>query len=367
MSGNLFSIPTPRAPLVDDTKHVTTAWYVWFNNMFRTLGSGQTGFTFNEVINIIGDNGDLSVLDSMSRGPSNHSTLESDVKTLTALMFGTRDQTPQNWIAGFVRSLGANLTLANGTLSAASGTVLQGYIGGLTLSNDVGTPNTVYDIAAGQATSDDATTLMTLASAYTKTTGAWAVGTGNGSLDTGAVANSTWYHVFVIERTDTSVVDLLISTSATAPTMPTNYTKKRRIGSFFTSGAAAIIGFVQHGNTFLWKTPINTLNATSPGATTAVSQTVSVPPGVIVEFIGSALVTNAATTTFVYYSDLATTDTAAAGGAFTFATGLVNEAPGGQIRIFTNTSQQIRMRNANAGDVNRLVSLGWVDLRGRFD
>ena len=47
---------------------------------------------------------------------------------------------------------------------------------------------------------------MTLAAAISKTTSAWAVGTGNGALDTGTIANSTWYHVYVIERTDTGAL-----------------------------------------------------------------------------------------------------------------------------------------------------------------
>jgi hypothetical protein len=42
---------------------------------------------------------------------------------------------------------------------------------------------------------------------------------GANGLDTGTEANSTWYHVFVIAKDD-STVDALISTSATAPTMP---------------------------------------------------------------------------------------------------------------------------------------------------
>ena len=49
---------------------------------------------------------------------------------------------------------------------------------------------------------------MLLASAYTKTTGSWAVGSGNGGLDTGTITNSTWYHVFLMQRPDTEVVDI---------------------------------------------------------------------------------------------------------------------------------------------------------------
>src|SRR5439155_4649676 len=95
---------------------------------------------------------------------------------------------------------------------------------GLGLSNDGTNPSTTVDIAVGAASSDDAATanrvLMSLTTAITKTTAAWTVGTGVGGLDTGSVAASTWYHVYIIQRTDTGVVDGLLSTSASAPTMP---------------------------------------------------------------------------------------------------------------------------------------------------
>jgi hypothetical protein len=55
-------------------------------------------------------------------------------------------------------------------------------------------------------------------------------------------------------RLDTNVVDVLISTSATAPVLPTNYTKKRRIGSIKTDASAHILGFSQLGDQFLWTT-----------------------------------------------------------------------------------------------------------------
>jgi hypothetical protein len=40
-----------------------------------------------------------------------------------------------------------------------------------------------------------------------------------------------WCHAFPIKRPDIGVVDVAISTSATSPALPTNYTLARRIGS----------------------------------------------------------------------------------------------------------------------------------------
>jgi hypothetical protein len=100
-----------------------------------------------------------------------------------------------------------------GTCTVASdASYHQGFIGGLVMSNDVNTPNTVIDSAAGVATSDDATVMMK-AAAFTKNTNAvWAVGAATGCLDSGAgLVLSTWYHLYVVERPDTGVVDELCS------------------------------------------------------------------------------------------------------------------------------------------------------------
>ncbi|GAB6124337.1 hypothetical protein [Humidesulfovibrio idahonensis] len=71
---------------------------------------------------------------------------------------------------------------------------------------------------------------------------------GAGGLDTGAIAASTWYAVFIIAKEDGTTA-LLLSLSATAPTMPLGYTYKARIGWIRTDGTANKypLGFVQVG------------------------------------------------------------------------------------------------------------------------
>ena len=169
-----------------------------------------------------------------------------------------------------------NPTLAPGGGSLAA--LLQGHIGGLAISNDGTSPQTVIDTSSGVATSDDATTMMKLAS-FTKSTAGWSVGAGNGCLDSGTVANSTWYHLFVIERTDTGVVDELCSTSATAPTLPTSYTKKRRIGSFKTDASGHILAFTQRGSgnrrQYIWASSV--LDVNGLGVNNGSSTTVTLP------------------------------------------------------------------------------------------
>ena len=107
----------------------------------------------------------------------------------------------------------------------------RGYIFGLSMLKNAGDATNDVDIAVGNAASDTSPYyMMVLSSALTKRIDAsWAVGTGNGGLDTGAVGNNTYY-LWLIQRSDTGVVDALFSLSSSAPTMPANYDLKRLLG-----------------------------------------------------------------------------------------------------------------------------------------
>jgi hypothetical protein len=240
---------------------------------------------------------------------------------------------------------------------------LRSYLAGNTLS---GGGSTTLTITAGSATSDDQTTLMSLASTYTKTFASWAVGSGNGGLDTGSIATATWYHVYIIERTDTGVVDVLISTSATSPTMPTNYTKKRRIGSIKTDGTPNIVSFSQNGDEFIWAAVVGEINALT--STTPVTQTLAgVPTGFKLNALLRGEISTAGGTFSILINSLdenavvpnATLGNVTAttiGGSFALS-------------IRTNTSAQIRYVGASSATFPTIqaVTYGWIDTRGRFN
>jgi hypothetical protein len=122
---------------------------------------------------------------------------------------------------------------------------------GLILSNDSGDAAHDINVTAGKAR--DATDVgnLALATEITKQIdAAWAVGDDAGGLDTGTVAADTMYAVWLIKRVDTDVVDVLLSASFTAPTMPTNYTLKRLIGAILTDGGSDVWQFKQDGDYF---------------------------------------------------------------------------------------------------------------------
>jgi len=65
-------------------------------------------------------------------------------------------------------------------------------------------------------------------------------GTGAGGLDTGSLANNTWYYIWVIAKSSDGTIAGLLSTSASSPSMPSGYDVKRRIGACRTNGSATL-------------------------------------------------------------------------------------------------------------------------------
>lgn len=228
-----------------------------------------------------------------------------------------------------------------------------------------------HDITISAGTCRDSTNAadLTLAASLTKQLDAtWAVGTNQGGLDSGSIAGSTWYHIWLIKRTDTGVVDALFSTSATAPTMPANYTLKRRIGSVLTDAGPAIVDYSQNGDEFLWLVPA--LDVSNDGTEAATSRTLSVPTGVVVMAKVALSASFSAADQSIWLSELDVTDAAPSATASplaTITTGTTNNVGSGGIFIRTNTSAQIRSRTTGTLDgINlNIATLGWLDRRGR--
>lgn len=241
--------------------------------------------------------------------------------------------------------------------------VLRSYLAGLLLSTAGGSGT--FGIAAGQATDSTNVSLMNLASAFTKTTASWALGTGNGGLDTGAIAGTTWYHVFLIQRVDTGVVDVLFSLSASAPSLPTNYTLFRRIGSMRTDGSSHWLAFTQLGDEFQWTTPITDVNVVNLG-TGVTAYTLTVPPSVQVKARIRGLISNASTVAVNIFPLTETGTTASSSGNAVAITEAGTQFSGFEIDVMTNTSAQIDAVANAASTTLTALTHAWIDTRGRF-
>lgn len=268
---------------------------------------------------------------------------------------------------GFTGNTGP--TGATGNTGPTGPDALLGYLAGLTLST-AGSSST-FGIAAGIATNSTAVALMTLASAYTKTTANWAVGTATGSFDgTGnsPASHAGWYHVFLIRRPDTGVVDVLTSLSPTAPTLPSNYTQFRRIGSLLANGSFQWVSFFQNGDEFLWAVPVQDINNTSIGLS-VVNFSISVPSGVKVNALIQADYTNSGSTqqvALVYPPDLGTLAAGTPIGNWGLTNAVVSVFCSNAFNIRTNTSNQISaVCGAPSGNQIFIITNGWIDRRGR--
>lgn len=141
---------------------------------------------------------------------------------------------------------------------------------------NAGTPNTSVDITA------DAVVLSTATGAgmrfNTVSVTINALVNGANGLDTGALANNTWYYKFLIGKPDGTIAGLL-SMSATAPAMPTGYTMVKRVGAVRTDGSAHFKLVIQRGNAAMYQgaTPGVTIASGAAGLA-GFSTAASIPP-----------------------------------------------------------------------------------------
>ena len=249
----------------------------------------------------------------------------------------------------------------------------NGALSGLALS----ATTTTFSIATGACRNEDAGAAqnMALATTLTKSLAAWASGSANGGLDTGTIAASTWYHVHLIRKTSDGALDALLSLSATAPTMPSGYVARRRIGSIRTNASSQINPFTQFGDHFQWSVPVIDAIITSL-TSSARTQVISTPTGVpTLAKIGVANSKGSVNFFSLYVSPLGTTDLVPplyTDMAPTTPTTLYSNATNNAweyalTEVLTDTSAQIRLRTSTvaANDKVMVQTFGWEDNRGR--
>lgn len=242
--------------------------------------------------------------------------------------------------------------------------VTAGQIFGLTLANNATDATNDINIAAGEAVDSTVSDLMVLPSSLIKRLDAtWVVGTNQGMRASGAaIANST-YHIFLIKRPDTGVVDIAADTSASGANIAANtnvaYTLSRYIGSIIRESGAIVV-FQDLGGGWFSRAPVQDRSSTA--ATASVLIALSVPDGVqcmpvtkitlnvgntvtIESFYGSAATGSANTVVATY-----TTNTGA---------GSVVSSTMPTPMFMTNTSRQIYYAQTGTATSLNLSTSGW--------
>ncbi len=137
-------------------------------------------------------------------------------------------------------------------------------------------------IFAGECRSDDDSFDMV----NTTTLNTTITSSGAGGLDTGSEAASTWYYVWLIFNPSTKTYAAMLSISSTSPTMPSGYTKKRRVGVVRNDASSNFLSFICKGtkNTkkYLYLEDMSSVTSVLSGGTATTNTNVNcgafVPP-----------------------------------------------------------------------------------------
>jgi hypothetical protein len=247
----------------------------------------------------------------------------------------------------------------------------RGYIFGLKIANNGTDAANDIDIAGGEAQAESHDNVMTLSGTIVKRLdAAWAVGTNQGGLNTGAEAANTWYEVHLIKRTDTGVVDVMFTTTANRTTLPTNYDKQRRIGWIRNDGSSNILAFTQVEDHFTLVTPINDVGVAFTTTLTAV--TLTVPPNTIarVRAGGGPFTTSGVVGALRFYEAGESTSVAPSTTDGNASLGLDDSATynAGHYDMRVNASSQISHDSTTVGvGALDISTYGWIDYRRRLD
>jgi hypothetical protein len=221
---------------------------------------------------------------------------------------------------------------------------------------------TSVTIAPGAWRSAGDETNLVLLSSITKniqSSGAWAAGSGNNGLFTGALAASTWYHVFVIRNTTTGAVDAGFDTSPTAANIPSGWVAYRRVGAVSTNVSSVILPFAQNGNEFRYITPTDILNNVGVGV--AANVVVTVPQGIACRAKLGLYLDVQATALSVAVFAVGEADRTGARYAQVVASSAGGQAA--EIYVMTDTSRQVVVKATNAA----IPSGFYLQTRGYFD
>lgn len=158
----------------------------------------------------------------------------------TGIYYVAYDSTLNSGAGGF-------LILNPGATSASAGAV-QSAFKNLLITNTTATSaaqTKVIITADSVAVSDGSSNFNTL---FTVSVTINSATSGANGIDTGSIANSTWYAVYVIYNPSTLTTAGLISTNFSLPTsLPSGYSQYARVGSVRTDASAHFINFIQKG------------------------------------------------------------------------------------------------------------------------
>ncbi|MBD9390118.1 hypothetical protein IB237_23235 [Agrobacterium sp. AGB01] len=235
------------------------------------------------------------------------------------------------------------------------------FVQGLRTTNNSSDANNRIDIDPGIARRG-ALSVVNEAVMTKRLDAVWAVGTGNGGLDTGAKTPGATYHLHAIVNNTTGVFDALFSLSATAPTLPNGWSRVQRFDAVLVDGSGNIRQTRKRGDWTILKSPVDDYT----GGQRAMSpMTITVPNGVPVRSKHRVRINIRSATDTVVDCKLADGDDNSAITAWLNVTGASIPANDFWAEGSTNISRQINasfVLSLGSQSGNHLITtLGWDD------
>lgn len=244
-------------------------------------GNGTSAFTASATI----PNTDITGLGTMSTQAASSvaitgGTINGAVIGGTTPAAGTFTTATSSSLSNSGTATTANLVVTGTCTGCGTG----GSGGGIDFKNIYSRNNLPSNPAVTQI--DYSWTSLYIGTNYTAHTSVGTINAGASGtvdrLDTGSLANNTWYYMYGISNGDASAVGGLLSASSSAPTLPSGYTQFRLIGTYRTNGSAQFLN-QQQRDMYIWYEVENggatrVLSAGAATSFTNVSLTSIVPP-----------------------------------------------------------------------------------------
>jgi len=185
-------------------------------------------------------------------------------------------------------------------------------------------------------------------------------------LDTGLVAESTWYYFFIIMKED-GTTSAIMSTSSTTPTLPTGYTRYRFVTCAYTAVTTKyFVDFVQNTEVWSYITPISMWSASAvitadincsqwiPEKTKEISITYSVS-GTYISTASSYILRISGKINGVFTQQADTT-------AYSSSAGVADAAIGNNLIVSENRHIYVNLSTPAASTINAAVLVQWFKL-----
>lgn len=253
--------------------------------------------------------------------------------------------------------------------SAVSASLPAGYVSGFLATNNASDLTNDEDTGAGSARDDtnafDLVTTQTIVKqldvAFAEYVSPGTASGGRASADN--LTGAKWFYKWMIGGSGKNTQPFY-STSA-SPTLPTGFTYKKLVGWLYWTGSA-IQRYIQRGNESKREYDWYQLSAldydSSTLGTTPANVTVLVPPGQSFLYFanGTTVNTGSVPSVRIYSPDQADSTPSTSAWPLSSLQNVANNSVSGEIKTFTNTSQQVRVAAGAASTTLRLAATGFA-------